>query len=110
MGCSNAPLSQHNSGASSRAASVRGGSGSRRKKESTFDQWLKRKTVQEKDLKRQLENVQQPEAGAPNIVKSTKKSQKLVVRDLEEVRRIFNSFDEDKSGAIEPPEFLPLLC
>jgi Ca2+-binding EF-hand superfamily protein len=33
----------------------------------------------------------------------------MVVRDLEEVRRIFNTFDADQSGAIEPAEFLPLL-
>jgi len=38
------------------------------------------------------------------------KLQQKVVRDITEVRRIFNAFDTDQSGSIEPAEFLPLLA
>lgn len=37
------------------------------------------------------------------------KTDRKVVRDLDELRRIFDFFDKDASGAIEPGEFLALL-
>merc|ERR1719191_1781825 len=34
---------------------------------------------------------------------------KTIVKDVAEIRRLFNQFDTDESGSIEPREFLPLL-
>lgn len=39
----------------------------------------------------------------------SRKAKLHVVRDLAELRRIFDKHDTDQSGFIEPPEFLPLL-
>lgn len=81
------------------------------KKKNSFAEFLHKKAEQKRleDFQRKQEDVVQPEQAPVVIVKNTTKAQKLVVRDLEEVRRIFNTFDADQSGAIEPAEFLPLL-
>jgi len=42
--------------------------------------------------------------------RSSRKAAQKVVRDISEVRKIFEHFDADESGSIEPPEFLPLLA
>ncbi|CAK0889903.1 unnamed protein product, partial [Prorocentrum cordatum] len=82
-----------------------------KKKKSSFAEFLDRRAQQQRleDLQRLQEVVAEPEQAPIVIVKNTTKAQKMVVRDLEEVRRIFNTFDADQSGAIEPAEFLPLL-
>jgi Ca2+-binding EF-hand superfamily protein len=46
----------------------------------------------------------------PMVKGNTQKAAKKAVRDLAQVRRIFDSFDEDSSGYIEKLEFLPLLA
>jgi len=57
--------------------------------------------VQEKDKK-----VTEMET----LLRSSRKDAKRVVRDISEVRRIFQHFDEDQSGQIEPAEFVHLLA
>jgi Ca2+-binding EF-hand superfamily protein len=45
----------------------------------------------------------------PLLNQSSKKSTRKVIRDLSEIRRLFDFYDTDKSESIEPGEFLPLL-
>jgi Ca2+-binding EF-hand superfamily protein len=59
-------------------------------------------------LRQQEEETEEPKVQLTMSVTS-KKSNRKVIRDMEEVKRIFATFDTDKSGLIEPAEFLPLL-
>jgi Ca2+-binding EF-hand superfamily protein len=86
--------------------------------ESNFDKWVSKvrtsiavakiqdvsKDVDKADKKKRAE----PQALFTKTAKSPKK--KRIVSDLIEVRRIFDSFDQDGSGFIEPHEFLPLIA
>jgi Ca2+-binding EF-hand superfamily protein len=89
-----------------------------KKSESNFDKWVCKvrasiavQKIQEvsKDVdKAERKKREEPQALFTKSTKSTKK--KRIISDLTEVRRIFDSFDQDQSGYIEPHEFLPLLA
>lgn len=94
--------------------------GSKRFSLSNFDKWMKsvQKTRQQeredyevsviqkddaKKLKCEMANLSLHTLGKKNSAR------KKVERDISEVRRIFNFFDADHSGTIEPQEFIPLV-
>lgn len=81
-------------------------------KRSSFDQWLV-KRHNTKKTPEQFENVVERDAEVttdmPLMSRGSKKLTNQVVRDMAEIRRMFNYFDDDNSGSIDPDEFVCLL-
>mmetsp|Transcript_59211 Transcript_59211/g.178993 ORF Transcript_59211/g.178993 Transcript_59211/m.178993 type:complete len:305 (-) Transcript_59211:109-1023(-) len=84
--------------------------------ESNFDRWManmRRATLAQREFEEGLAILKQQQVQkvdkTPMLQNSSKKAAQRVVRDASEVARIFNHFDSDRSGTIEPHEFMPLL-
>lgn len=84
--------------------------------ESNFSKWMSTQEEQKQQLKKQTmeaatakEVKEVVEVETPMLARGSKKAARRVVRDITEVRRIFNYFDSDGSGTIEPAEFVPML-
>eukprot|EP00747_Dinoflagellata_sp_TGD_P078517 gnl/TRDRNA2_/TRDRNA2_160104_c3_seq1.p1 gnl/TRDRNA2_/TRDRNA2_160104_c3~~gnl/TRDRNA2_/TRDRNA2_160104_c3_seq1.p1 ORF type:complete len:694 (-),score=100.85 gnl/TRDRNA2_/TRDRNA2_160104_c3_seq1:128-2209(-) len=89
------------------------GSSARRSKTapSNFDLWLAKQehvSVRQQNVKDANNvSVKEKNEAKPPIISN--KAAKKVTRDMTEIRRIFNEFDKDQSGHIDPQEFPPLL-
>lgn len=84
--------------------------------QSGFSLWIRshaekeQKQLEESQVKEKLKQGIQEVDAKPTFSKThTRKPNKKVVRDIVEVRRIFNDYDNNQSGFIERHEFLPLL-
>eukprot|EP00971_Amphidinium_carterae_P224623 4456100-Amphidinium_carterae.1 len=86
---------------------------------SNFEKWVAKTQKDEEDRRKQLEweelqkEVPKPPEEADQLLAETapRKSHAshLAVKDIEEVRRLFQEFDVDSSGYIDRREFVPLL-
>eukprot|EP00434_Breviolum_minutum_P006227 symbB.v1.2.005492.t1/scaffold321.1/size229442/5 len=88
------------------------------KMQSSFAMWTERRSKEVKEqtqtaLKKQsskkLDVSQQFSIRQAMPLSVTKKETSKIVQDPGELRRIFDSFDKDQSGSIDPEEFLPFL-
>jgi len=109
------PMSPH--------AFSKGGSPKRALTTSRFDEWSKKQEVKKTEQAKEYEEECRKMERATESIQALKTStllndknvaaevmHKKAVHDLNDIRRIFSHFDQDGSGFIEPPEFIPLLA
>jgi len=87
--------------------------------ESSFESWRinhnRTLKAEEEKSKAQTQEKQSDASdflrtGTGHLSLTGKKAQSKVVKEMDEVRRIFNQFDQDHSGALERNEFVDLLA
>eukprot|EP00439_Symbiodinium_sp_Y106_P021202 s7376_g2.t1 len=101
----------------------KGGSPKRALTTSRFDEWSKKQEVKKTEQAKEYEEECRKMERATESIQALKTStllndknvaaevmHKKAVHDLNDIRRIFSHFDQDGSGFIEPPEFIPLLA